>query len=218
MLHAITTPPSTHIHTHNTHTHTHTPLTHAHRALLFERRGARRLDVEPRRPPLCATATVWRSFLDVSLTWPHPGARGVRRLLFLARCRRAPAVPRLGPVQLLPRRVQGRAPAPRRPPSHYLVTHRSFFTGQDRLYIAAPDEPRRRSCQTVLSRVVESVAAAAAPVLPHLAEDIYQNLPYATPHASVFEAGWPAAAPAQGEERRGRAAWAAVRSLRDEVS
>ena len=65
---------------------------------------------------------------------------------------------------------------------------------------------------------MESVAAAAAPVLPHLAEDIYQNLPYATPHASVFEAGWPAAAPAQGEERRGRAAWAAVRSLRDEVS
>mmetsp|Transcript_10182 Transcript_10182/g.33516 ORF Transcript_10182/g.33516 Transcript_10182/m.33516 type:complete len:1021 (+) Transcript_10182:19-3081(+) len=103
----------------------------------------------------------------------------------------------------------------------FLVSDLSNFyldVSKDRLYIAAPDEPRRRSCQTVLSRVVESVAAAAAPVLPHLAEDIYQNLPYATPHASVFEAGWPAAAPAQGEERRGRAAWAAVRSLRDEVN
>ena len=56
--------------------------------------------------------------------------------------------------------------------------------------------------------------AAMAPVLPHLAEDIWQFLPYATPHASVFEAGWPAFA--HPTERKDE--WAAMRKLRDEVN
>jgi isoleucyl-tRNA synthetase len=61
---------------------------------------------------------------------------------------------------------------------------------KDRLYISAPDSPRRRSCQTVLQIALENLAKAIAPVLCHLAEDIWQFLPYETPYESVFESGW----------------------------
>ena len=61
---------------------------------------------------------------------------------------------------------------------------------KDRLYISAAAEPRRRSCQTVLAALLEGFAVCLAPLLPHLAEDIWQFVPYETGHASVFEAGW----------------------------
>ncbi|WP_421658866.1 isoleucine--tRNA ligase [Leptothermofonsia sp. ETS-13] len=61
---------------------------------------------------------------------------------------------------------------------------------KDRLYISAADSPRRRSCQTVLAVALENLARAIAPVLSHMAEDIWQYLPYPTPHQSVFQAGW----------------------------
>lgn len=61
---------------------------------------------------------------------------------------------------------------------------------KDRLYISAVDAFRRRSCQTVLAIAVENLARAIAPVLCHMAEDIWQSLPYSTSHLSVFQAGW----------------------------
>ena len=61
---------------------------------------------------------------------------------------------------------------------------------KDRLYISAPDAQRRRSCQTVLTVALENLAQAIAPVLSHLAEDIWQFLPYPTPYRSVFQSGW----------------------------
>ncbi|MEM1369211.1 MAG: isoleucine--tRNA ligase, partial [Cyanobacteria bacterium P01_H01_bin.15] len=61
---------------------------------------------------------------------------------------------------------------------------------KDRLYISALDSPRRRSCQTVLAIALENLAKAIAPVLCHMAEDIWQHLPYPTGTKSVFEAGW----------------------------
>jgi isoleucyl-tRNA synthetase len=61
---------------------------------------------------------------------------------------------------------------------------------KDRLYISATDSYRRRSCQTVLAIALENLAKAIAPVLCHMAEDIWQNLPYSTPYKSVFQAGW----------------------------
>jgi len=86
--------------------------------------------------------------------------------------------------------------------------------GKDRLYIGAPAELRRRSCQTVLAACVTSLSAALAPVLPHLAEDIWQNLPYETGHTSVFQGLWPTVdyPPVEGPE------WGAVLALRDEVN
>ena len=62
--------------------------------------------------------------------------------------------------------------------------------GKDRLYISATNAHRRRSCQTVIAIAVENLAKAIAPVLCHMAEDIWQYIPYPTPYKSVFEAGW----------------------------
>jgi len=64
---------------------------------------------------------------------------------------------------------------------------------KDRLYVSGASDFRRRSCQTVLALVVERLAGLIAPVLCHMAEDIWQNLPYGVAEASVFERGWPAA-------------------------
>ncbi|WP_236506735.1 isoleucine--tRNA ligase, partial [Tychonema sp. BBK16] len=61
---------------------------------------------------------------------------------------------------------------------------------KDRLYISATDAHRRRSCQTVIAIAVENLAKAIAPVLCHMAEDIWQYIPYPTSHKSVFESGW----------------------------
>lgn len=61
---------------------------------------------------------------------------------------------------------------------------------KDRLYISAMNAPRRRSCQTVLYIALENLVRAIAPVLCHMAEDIWQYLPYEKPCRSVFEAGW----------------------------
>ena len=64
---------------------------------------------------------------------------------------------------------------------------------KDRLYVSGAADFRRRSCQTVLALVVERLAGLIAPVLCHMAEDIWQNLPYAVQERSVFERGWPTA-------------------------
>ncbi|MBD1935764.1 isoleucine--tRNA ligase [Microcoleus sp. FACHB-68] len=63
-------------------------------------------------------------------------------------------------------------------------------SAKDRLYISAPDAFRRRSCQTVLVIALENLAKAIAPILCHMAEDIWQYIPYSTAEKSVFEAGW----------------------------
>ena len=67
---------------------------------------------------------------------------------------------------------------------------------KDRLYVSGAGDFRRRSCQTVLHLVVERLAGLIAPVLCHMAEDIWQNLPYPVAERSVFERGWPTAAAA----------------------
>lgn len=61
---------------------------------------------------------------------------------------------------------------------------------KDRLYISDANAFRRRSCQTILAIALENLACSIAPVLCHLAEDIWQYLPYSTPHQSVFQSGW----------------------------
>ena len=61
---------------------------------------------------------------------------------------------------------------------------------KDRLYISADNALRRRSCQTVIAIIVENLAKVIAPVLSHMAEDIWKNLPYETGFKSVFESGW----------------------------
>lgn len=62
---------------------------------------------------------------------------------------------------------------------------------KDRLYISSVDDFRRRSCQTVIHALLEGFAKSIAPILPHMAEDIWQNLPYKSENdeSSVFEDG-----------------------------
>ncbi|BAZ46643.1 isoleucyl-tRNA synthetase [Chondrocystis sp. NIES-4102] len=88
---------------------------------------------------------------------------------------------------------------------------------KDRLYISSLNSFRRRSCQTVLSIIVENLARAIAPVLCHMAEDIWQALPYQTGYKSVFEAGW-----VQTKEEWHKSElnqfWGTVSQLRDEVN
>ena len=88
---------------------------------------------------------------------------------------------------------------------------------KDRLYISSATSPRRRSCQTVIWVALENLARAIAPVLSHLAEDIWQFLPYATPHQSVFEAGWVKLEPDWNQpELAGK--WVKIREIRTEVN
>jgi len=84
---------------------------------------------------------------------------------------------------------------------------------KDRLYVSGAADYRRRSCQTVLSLVVERLAGLIAPVLCHMAEDIWQNLPYPVAEASVFERGWPTA-PAEWRRPELETPMAAILELR----
>ena len=65
-----------------------------------------------------------------------------------------------------------------------------FDISKDRLYISSADDFRRRSCQTVLSIILERMCAVTAPILPFLAEDVWLNIPYKAKTQSVFENGW----------------------------
>ena len=62
---------------------------------------------------------------------------------------------------------------------------------KDRLYVSAKSQFRRRSCQFVMSKIVENLAVLISPVLCHMAEDIWQNIPYFIKEKSVFQRGWP---------------------------
>ena len=88
---------------------------------------------------------------------------------------------------------------------------------KDRLYISAPDSFRRRSCQTVLAIILENLTRAIAPVLCHLAEDIWQYLPYPTPYKSVFESGWVKLDP-QWSQPDLAVTWDKIRDLRTDVN
>jgi isoleucyl-tRNA synthetase len=88
---------------------------------------------------------------------------------------------------------------------------------KDRLYISSPNSFRRRSCQTVLAIILENLTRAIAPVLCHLAEDIWQFLPYPTPYKSVFESGWVKLDP-QWSQPDLAITWDKIRDLRTDVN
>ncbi|MFG6099834.1 isoleucine--tRNA ligase [Leptothoe sp. ISB3NOV94-8A] len=88
---------------------------------------------------------------------------------------------------------------------------------KDRLYISDAASLRRRSCQTVLAVALENLAKSIAPVLCHMAEDIWQFMPYETGTKSVFEAGWLKIDP-QWKKPELADTWNQLRELRDEVN
>ncbi|KAM7279986.1 hypothetical protein ACFE04_007120 [Oxalis oulophora] len=74
-----------------------------------------------------------------------------------------------------------------------------FDVAKDRLYVGGNSTFTRRSCQTVLAEHLHSIVMVIAPILPHLAEDVWQNLPFQYENQDsstaefVFESKWPAA-------------------------
>ncbi|MEO0395294.1 MAG: isoleucine--tRNA ligase [Cyanobacteria bacterium P01_A01_bin.137] len=88
---------------------------------------------------------------------------------------------------------------------------------KDRLYISDANSERRRSCQTVLAVALENLAKSVAPVLCHMAEDIWQFMPYETGTKSVFEAGWLTIDSAWAKPDLADT-WNQLRELRDEVN
>lgn len=89
---------------------------------------------------------------------------------------------------------------------------------KDRLYISDVNAPRRRSCQTVMAIILETLAKAIAPVLCHMAEDIWQNLPYETEHQSVFSAGWYQLDPQWAADETLFQRWEELRKIRNSVN
>lgn len=49
---------------------------------------------------------------------------------------------------------------------------------KDRLYISSKNDVRRKSCQTVIFYLLEQLTTMLAPIVPHMAEDLWQNIPY----------------------------------------
>jgi isoleucyl-tRNA synthetase len=88
---------------------------------------------------------------------------------------------------------------------------------KDRLYISSLNSFRRRSCQTVLAVAMENIAKAIAPVLCHMAEDIWQALPYDTGYQSVFQAGW-VEIKEEWQKPELKEFWRNISHLRDEVN
>ena len=103
---------------------------------------------------------------------------------------------------------------------------------KDRLYISSKTDFRRRSCQTVLHIMLEQLAVMMAPIVPHMAEDVWQNLPYRdlplvkgqTPThrevlPSVFNRGWMAQDSADERFPAHEAVlWERLRLLRNDVN
>jgi isoleucyl-tRNA synthetase len=65
------------------------------------------------------------------------------------------------------------------------LSSRYFEIIKDRLYCDALDNPRRRSCRTVLFKLSEGLSILLAPVLSFLADEVWENIPGVQGH--VFE-------------------------------
>ena len=85
---------------------------------------------------------------------------------------------------------------------------------KDRLYTLAPDDPARRSAQTVLWEALHDLALAASPALVFTAEEAWQHHPGLLAECeSVHLAEWPAARPAGADDE-----WSFLLGVRDAVN
>ncbi|KAJ0008755.1 hypothetical protein NQD34_016170 [Periophthalmus magnuspinnatus] len=65
-----------------------------------------------------------------------------------------------------------------------------FSIIKDRLYCDPEDSLGRRSCQTALEEILDGVTRSIAPILPHLAEEVYLHAPGHDEGETVFKSGW----------------------------
>ncbi|XP_037551138.1 isoleucine--tRNA ligase, mitochondrial [Nematolebias whitei] len=65
-----------------------------------------------------------------------------------------------------------------------------FSIIKDRMYCDPEDSLGRRSCQTALEEILDGVTRSVAPVLPHLAEEVYLHAPGHAKKETLFKSGW----------------------------
>uniref|UniRef100_A0A3Q4APP5 Isoleucine--tRNA ligase, mitochondrial n=1 Tax=Mola mola TaxID=94237 RepID=A0A3Q4APP5_MOLML len=65
-----------------------------------------------------------------------------------------------------------------------------FSIIKDRLYCDPEDSLGRRSCQTVLEEILDGLTRSIAPILPHLAEEVYLHAPGHDEGETLFKSGW----------------------------
>lgn len=65
-----------------------------------------------------------------------------------------------------------------------------FSIIKDRLYCDQEESLGRRSCQTALEEILDGVTRSVAPILPHLAEEVYLNTPGHNEGETLFKSGW----------------------------
>lgn len=65
-----------------------------------------------------------------------------------------------------------------------------FSIIKDRLYCEAEDSLARRSCQTALEEILDGLIRSVAPILPHLAEEVYLHAPGHDEGETLFRSGW----------------------------
>ena len=94
------------------------------------------------------------------------------------------------------------------------LSARYFDIIKDRLYIFAPRSVERRSAQTALFRLADSLCRLMAPLLAFTADEAWENIPNRI-EASVHMAEFPEAAEAADPDLLGR--WERLFSIRDEV-
>lgn len=94
------------------------------------------------------------------------------------------------------------------------LSARYFDIIKDRLYIYAPKSVERRSAQTALFRITDTLSRLLAPLLAFTSDEAWENLPGRTA-ASVHMAEFPKASDADHSELLTR--WERLFAIRDEV-
>lgn len=90
---------------------------------------------------------------------------------------------------------------------------------KDRLYISAKNDERRRTCQFTINILLRSVVSLLAPILPHLAEDVFLNLPHRPADKdSIFQLPWPTLDKSKLATKHDLRTWQQFFDLRDDVN
>jgi isoleucyl-tRNA synthetase len=97
------------------------------------------------------------------------------------------------------------------------LSSRYFDILKDRLYTHASSSTSRRSAQTVLVRILKSMATAVAPILSFTAEEVWQSLPPSQRGPeSVFLSDFPEAKSLTEAETKDLEEWARLFAVREE--
>jgi isoleucyl-tRNA synthetase len=94
------------------------------------------------------------------------------------------------------------------------LSARYFDIIKDRLYIYAPRSKARRSAQTAVFKIAESLSTMLAPILAFTSDEAYENIP-GVEYESVHLAHFPEPAGAENAELLAR--WERMFTIRDEV-